>query len=332
MHKMVRPLRKLGKPDRSILFVAILLWACAAVAVLGSCSGIGSDIPPASVLVSGQATLSWEGFPGATTYIVYLSRSPGVSRINTYGIRDVTPPVTFTGLEPGATYYLMVIAVTASSESDASKELSFTVGDAPGFVDFKTIFRTPVPESKIENSADNQLTLTWDDMAGASSYNVYLKNSPGVTTRNGRKLADVKNPCTIKGLQKSATYYFVVTAITESGESDASKELSFTVEDSSGFVDFKTIFSIPVPKSKIKKSADGQVTLAWDNVTGADTYNVYWKTSPGVTKKTGKKVTNAKNPCTIKGLQKGATYWFVVTAVNKHGESGVSNEISATVD
>jgi hypothetical protein len=67
-----------GSP-RSLIFVLHILWALSAVALLGGCSGISGDIPPASVLVSGEVTLTWEEFPGAMSYNVYLSRSPGVS-------------------------------------------------------------------------------------------------------------------------------------------------------------------------------------------------------------------------------------------------------------
>ena len=56
-----------------------------------------------------------------------------------------------------------------------------------------------------------------------------------------------------------------------------------------------------------------------------------WNISPGVTKHKGKKISNVKNPHTIKGLERGTTYFFVVTAVNELVENQVSEEISYTV-
>ena len=75
----------------------------------------------------------------------------------------------------------------------------------------------------------------------------------------------------------------------------------------------------------------GEVTLSWNEVPNAISYNVYGSTSPGVTKRNGEKISNVKNPHTIKGLKPG-TYFFVVTAVNDLGESAESEEFSISID
>jgi hypothetical protein len=74
-------------------------------------------------------------------------------------------------------------------------------------------------------------------------------------------------------------------------------------------------------------SGSDQVKLAWDSVPGARSYNIYWSTSPKVTKDNGKKIPNVTNPYTFKGVRKATTYYFVVTAVNEQGESAVSDEL-----
>ena len=76
--------------------------------------------------------------------------------------------------------------------------------------------------------SSGEITLTWDDVPYASSYNIYWSNKPGVTKKNGTKISNVKNPHKITGLKKGKKYYFVVTAVGDSGESKESKELSFT--------------------------------------------------------------------------------------------------------
>ena len=73
------------------------------------------------------------------------------------------------------------------------------------------------------------------------------------------------------------------------------------------------------------------VTLTWDDVPGATSYNIYWSDEPGVTKKNGNKISNVKNPHKITELKKGGKYYFVVTAVNASNESNVSEEISITI-
>ncbi len=77
-------------------------------------------------------------------------------------------------------------------------------------------------------------------------------------------------------------------------------------------------------------SGGDQVKLVWDSVPGARSYNIYWSTSPKVTKDNAKKIPNVTNPYIFKGVRKATTYYFVVTAVNQQGESAVSTEIPYT--
>ena len=74
-----------------------------------------------------------------------------------------------------------------------------------------------------------------------------------------------------------------------------------------------------------------KVTLTWNKVSNATSYNLYWSNSTGVNKDNGVKISAVKNPVTINGLKRGATYYFVVTAVNKFGESRESDELPYTV-
>ena len=81
----------------------------------------------------------------------------------------------------------------------------------------------------ISNDKDNSrgITLIWDNMSNAKSYNLYWSHNPGVTKKNGNKIANVNPPFRFNHAKKGLTYYFVVTAINESGESGESKEISF---------------------------------------------------------------------------------------------------------
>lgn len=75
----------------------------------------------------------------------------------------------------------------------------------------------------------------------------------------------------------------------------------------------------------------GQVTISWTGVPGAVFYNVYYRTTAGVTVKNGIKI--AANDTTTSyvhnGLIDGASYHYVVTTVNNYGESVESAEVSA---
>lgn len=88
--------------------------------------------------------------------------------------------------------------------------------------------------------------------------------------------------------------------------------------------------SVPAaPTGLMATAGNAQVSLSWSASSGATSYNVkrstvnggpYATVAPGVTS------TNIVDS----GLTNGTTYYYVVTAVNANGESGNSNQASAT--
>ena len=99
-----------------------------------------------------------------------------------------------------------------------------------------------------------------------------------------------------------------------------------TVSKKSGKVSTKKKSLAAISRDKPKKD----VTLAWDDVPGANSYVIYWRDKPGVTKQNGTRIANATNPYTLKNLIKGKKYYFIVTAVNASGESPPSAEFAFT--
>lgn len=75
--------------------------------------------------------------------------------------------------------------------------------------------------------------------------------------------------------------------------------------------------------------SDEQNTLVW-SPTNATSYNLYWDTSPAVTRDTGVEIGGVASPYLHSGLVNGVTYYYVVTAVNASGESDESAEASGT--
>ncbi|KAB0670404.1 hypothetical protein F6V30_09640 [Oryzomonas sagensis] len=73
------------------------------------------------------------------------------------------------------------------------------------------------------------------------------------------------------------------------------------------------------------------VTLAWNPVPGATSYNIYWSANPGVTTATGIKISGVSSPYHHDGLLVSQTYFYVVTAVNGSGEESPASEQVATV-
>jgi hypothetical protein len=78
---------------------------------------------------------------------------------------------------------------------------------------------------------------------------------------------------------------------------------------------------------KIPGTRFSEITLSWDAIPAARTYNLYWSTRPNVTRITGNKIAGVRPPYRFNQVEKGTTYYFVVTAVTDVGESRESEEI-----
>ena len=187
---------------------------------------------------------------------------------------------------------------------------------------------------------NGEVTLTWEEVIGAVTYNVYFSKSPSVTVFNSYRISDAKSPITITDMEFDTTYYFIITVEDDSGQIRKSKEMSYTVVSAEGSIQFGDILSHSEPSAAISDSKPTNkastpetqdVTLGWEDVPTATSYNIYWSDKPGVTKKNGTKISNVKNPHKIKELKKGMKYYFVVTSVNASGESKESEEISFLV-
>lgn len=90
------------------------------------------------------------------------------------------------------------------------------------------------------------------------------------------------------------------------------------------------IGSVPAAPTGIAATAgDGKVTISWNAVSWATSYNIYWSATSGVTKTTGTKIADATTLYTHTGRNNGTTYYYVVTAVNIYGEGGESVQVSA---
>jgi len=246
---------------------------------------------------------------------------PYIDLVNELLADKINPPVDATStsfiqkvLADGTTYYYIVTAVNALGESNPSAQVSASPA-APATA-------PAAPAGAAATAGNTQVTLTWNAVAEASSYNVYWSTNAGVTPGNGTQIAGAVSPLVQTGLSNGTTYYYVVTAVNALGESAPSAQVSAAPA--------APIATPGAPTGLAASSGDGQVLISWNPVAGAASYNLYWSTNAGFTPATGTQIPGATSPYTQTTLVDGTTYYYLVTAVNAVGESAPSAEASAT--
>jgi DNA-binding beta-propeller fold protein YncE len=87
----------------------------------------------------------------------------------------------------------------------------------------------PAPRGLAAKAGDTEVTLSWLDVPGAVSYNLYFHTSPGVSVETATKIEGVTSPYVHTGLTNDQPYYYALSAVFEDGrESALSEEVSAT--------------------------------------------------------------------------------------------------------
>ena len=160
-----------------IFYFSLSLWAAMS---LSGCNQTSKNIPPANAMISGEVTLLWKEIPGVTSYNVYMSESPGVTKLNGDKIPNATNPVKITPLEPGKTYYFVVTVVNGSGESKESKELLYTaVADKIGLIYWKNLSDSDSPVANPSNGEETPKDDAVSPDDAQSIANIQNENSTG---------------------------------------------------------------------------------------------------------------------------------------------------------
>jgi fibronectin type 3 domain-containing protein len=239
--------------------------------------------PPTGVSTAagdGRVTLTWAPEADAASYNVYWSTTPGVTPAHGTKVPGVSAPYTQSGLVNGIHYYYVVTAVNALGESGPSAQ---AVGSpaAPTAI-------PAAPTGVVATAGDTQVTISWDPVVNATSYNVYWSTSSGVTPASSAALPTNSASYVQAALIDGTTYYYVVTAVNALGEGAPSAEVSAMPAAATA--------RPTAPLGVTAAAGDGEVTISWDPVAGATSYNVYWSTVSGVTPLTGTQITGGWNP------------------------------------
>jgi PKD repeat protein len=131
---------------------------------------------------------------------------------------------TETGTGPTAVHtYVTPGALTVSLTVTNDKGVTNTASKAITVIE--PVVLAP-PSGVTATAGDGQVVIRWDDVTGATSYNLYSSTSPGVSKQNGNRIEGVTSPFTHSGLINGTTYFYVVTAVNEKGESAESNQVS----------------------------------------------------------------------------------------------------------
>lgn len=213
--------------------------------------------PPTTVIPTAQLTPLRAMAANSTLYNIYWSTAPGVTKMNGTPIIGVTSPYTHIGRTNGTTYYYIATAINASGESGASNQVSATP-TAPTAI---AVLSAP---TIIASAGNAKNVISWGDVANATSYNIYWSTTPGVTTTNSGSIIGAISPYTHKDLINGITYYYRVTAVNDSGESDASTEKSAKPATA----------ATPSTPTITASAGDTQNIINMDTVTGATSYTI----------------------------------------------------------
>ncbi len=233
--------------------------------------------------------------------------------------KGIVFPHTITGLTNGTTYHYRAVADSSGVVSGLSNEASATPSDTIGI---------GIPQGVKATKGNAQVTLSWNAVIGAATYNIYWASNPGVTTGSDSVTGITKAAYDHTGLTNFIPYYYKVNAVDASGDvSGLSVEVSAT-PDTSG--------SGNGPQNVVATPGSGQIIITWDPVNGGVSYSVYGDTSPGITETSPivvSKLPEGTSSFTHTPVPAGTTYYYKVSVYIKEGANYnqyLSKEVSAT--
>ena len=258
----------------------------------------------ATVNANGTFKLSWNKVSGADKYELYIKQADG-----SYKLMKTTTGTSFTTATAayGKQYTYKMRAVKGNTKSAYSN-----------VVNAKNTKKLQTPSAKVTVNANGSFTLSWNKVAGATRYGIYMLGADG-------KYSWIKSTnatsWTTGTAQYGKKYTYKVFAVNDNNKSVASN--------------FSSAFSatnnkkLQTPSLKVAVNKNGSFKLSWGKVTGATSYQIYMKQSNGSYKLIK---TTTSTSFTTAVAAKGKTYSYKVKAVtskHKHATSNYSNVVSA---
>lgn len=255
------------------------------------------SITTSAALTPTSVQITWPTVAGASTYDIRYGTTSGNY---TSTLSNQTSPATVTGLNGGTTYYFIVTAKNAVSSGSTQ--------NSP-----EIIQSTPVgpPAGVAAVVSNDQVNLTWNTMAGASSYKVYRGTTSGSHTLLASNIVPTNY---VDSTAVAGTRYYYVVKSFSGADSVNSLEVTGKV------IDAWALTSVTAPGS-----TSLQVTFSATD--GGDFYDVGYSTTSGSGYTYASSVTS---PYIISSLTPNTTYYIVGRARNTVG-AGASRLTAQTV-
>jgi len=251
-----------------------------------------------SALSGSSTSVTYEAVNGATGYEVHFSKGTSLTYTLLKAQTTLTPVVQ-TGLTANTVYNYKVRAY----------RMAGTTKVYSAFSEIKSITTPPsTPVLKVVSKNSDTLSLSWAAIPGATQYELY-QNSVLIDTLESSVLSK-----DISGLELGNSYKFSLVALNGELRSTASVEVT----------------GIPVPAAvgnlKFSEVRFNGFSLEWDEVSGADHYDVFQGTSStAVTTKVGSVTDSQFTTSTL--LNFNTTYYYKVVPVTLSGLNGTASMI-----
>src|SRR4051794_1830076 len=158
---------------------------------------------------------------------------------------------------------IMLLAACGSGSSSSGSSSDSSSGPTPA---------PAMPTGMVVAPGNNEVTVTWNTVAGVTSYNIYRSTSQG---QQGTK---VGASSTLSYVDSTAlngvTYYYEVTAANVAGEGPVSAQ-------STGVTPVMPVVPPGTPTGLSAIAGNMQVAVTWTAATGSTSYNIYRSTSQG---------------------------------------------------
>ena len=265
-----------------------------------------------------QVTLSWAASNSAAEYRIYRASTPDGTLVRIAEGTTITETSYIdTDVTNNTQYRYTVRAFNIRGESKDSNEVTATPVPA-------TVV-PPAPANLSATAGDAEISLSWDPVPGATEYRVSRADtSTDPLVRIAENDTITVASYTDTGLTNGTTYRYTVRAVNGIGDGPDSSEATAT-----------PVLAAPVAPTNLNAAAtaSGQVTLTWNAVGNAETYQVFRAdTADGdltrIDDSTPTPVTDATYTDT--GLANDTAYRYTVRAVNAAGISPASSEASVT--